>query len=83
MVKVHTSLQPQGVVRRKFILKYPLELKTCSLNFRVTTNCEVGKYAMVIIPTLRPTPTVMEQEQRVPQACHLPTFSYESFNMEL
>lgn len=43
---------------KKFILKCPPEMVTCLLNFRQTTNPEVGKYSMVIIPTLLQLPSL-------------------------
>lgn len=68
MAKGHLSLQPQGAVQKKFILKCPLELVTCRLNFRLMTNREAGKYAMVIIPTLPKIKSVEDQGMMAMQA---------------
>lgn len=42
------------------VLQCPPEMVTCSLNFRQTTNPEIGKYAMVIIPTLLQLPMSLD-----------------------
>lgn len=53
---------------KKFILKCAPELVTCSLNFRLMTNHEVGKYAMVIVPTLCQPHLIADQETMAMQA---------------
>ncbi|OIT02095.1 hypothetical protein A4A49_02667 [Nicotiana attenuata] len=60
VVKRDPILHPERTVRKKFILKCPPEMVTCSLNFSQTTNPEVGKYAMVIIPTLLQLPLSLD-----------------------
>ncbi|OIT30942.1 hypothetical protein A4A49_54773 [Nicotiana attenuata] len=48
---------------KKFILKCPPELTTCSVNIRANTNPEEGKYAMVIIRSPRQTTPMIPQTQ--------------------
>lgn len=54
--------------KKKFILKCPPEMIACNLNFRQTTNPEVGKYAMVIIPTLLQLPLTLSLDLTRTQA---------------
>lgn len=65
MAKRNLALQPQGTVRKKFILKCPPEMIKYSLNFRVPTNREADKFSMVIIPTLPQPPPVMDQPEQM------------------